>query len=194
MDQVGYLVFTKDALDWHDDPTEYKRETTRVVAGLEWLPAEGHVVEVSVNQGVFEQTSQSTSILLDRFYAAMDTVADANGNPVCRSDLDPTASFPVDFFAWNANYSNGSFYDNNFYTFSPGDGQCQPLNPFGTYAASPEAQDFITERLRDELKVEQFVLNRQPSGRSMLGDFDGPIGYAAGIEYPMRQVITVWTH
>ena len=36
---------------------------------------------------------------------------------------------------------------------------CQPLNPFGSYAASPEAQDFITERLTDELEVEQFVLN-----------------------------------
>ena len=49
MDQVGYLIFTKDALDWHDDGSEYTRETTRVVAGLEWQPSEDHVVEFAVN-------------------------------------------------------------------------------------------------------------------------------------------------
>ena len=185
MDQVGYLVFTKDALDWHDDGSEYTRETTRVVAGLEWQPSEDHMIEFSVNQGIFEQTSESTSILLDRFYAAMDTVADASGNPVCRSDLDPTAAYPIDYFAWANGYTEGSFYSDRYYTFTPGDGQCQPLNPFGTYAASPEAQDFITERLTDELEVEQFVLNVTAVGSfDVLGGLlDGPIGYAAGVEY-----------
>jgi len=185
MDQVGYLIFTKDALDWHEDGSEYTRETTRVVAGLEWQPSEDHMVEFSVNQGIFEQKSESTSILLDRFYAAMDTVADANGNPVCRSDLDPTAAYPIDYFAWANGYTEGSFYSDRYYTFTPGDGQCQPLNPFGTYAASPQAQDFITERLTDELEVEQFVLNVTAVGSfDVLGGLlDGPIGYAAGIEY-----------
>ena len=185
MDQVGYLIFTKDALDWHEDGSEYTRETTRVVAGLEWQPSEDHMVEFSVNQGIFEQKSESTSILLDRFYAAMDTVADANGNPVCRSDLDPTAAYPIDYFAWANGYTEGSFFSDRYYTFTPGDGQCQPLNPFGSYAASPEAQDFVTERLTDELEVEQFVLNVTAVGSfDVLGGLlDGPIGYAAGIEY-----------
>tara|TARA_E500000178_G_scaffold75828_1_gene73858 strand:- start:524 stop:3610 length:3087 start_codon:yes stop_codon:yes gene_type:complete len=185
MDQVGYLIFTKDALDWHEDGSKYTRETTRVVAGLEWQPSEDHVVEFAVNQGIFEQKSESTSILLDRFYAAMDTVADANGNPVCRSDLDPTAAYPIDYFAWANGYTEGSFYSDRYYTFTPGDGQCQPLNPFGTYAASPEAQDFITERLTNELEVEQFVLNITAVGSFdvLSGLLDGPIGYAAGLEY-----------
>ena len=185
MDQVGYLIFTKDALDWHEDGSEYTRETTRVVAGLEWQPSEDHVVEFAVNQGIFEQKSESTSILLDRFYAAMDTVADANGNPVCRSDLDPSAAYPIDYFAWANGYTEGSFYSDRYYTFTPGDGQCQPLNPFGTYAASPEAQDFITERLTNELEVEQFVLNITAVGSFdvLSGLLDGPIGYAAGLEY-----------
>ena len=156
-----------------------------MVAGLEWQPSDDHMVEFSVNQGIFEQKSESTSILLDRFYAAMDTVADANGNPVCRSDLDPTAAYPIDYFAWANGYTEGSFYSDRYYTFTPGDGQCQPLNPFGTYAASPEAQDFITERLTNELEVEQFVLNITAVGSfDVLGGLlDGPIGYAAGIEY-----------
>ena len=185
MDQVGYLIFTKDALDWHDDGAEYTRETTRVVAGLEWQPSEDHMVEFSVNQGMFEQKSEETSILLDRFYAAMDTVADANGNPVCRSDLDSTAAYPIDYFAWANGYTEGSFYSDRYYTFTPGDGQCQPLNPFGTYAASPEAQNFITQRLTDELEIEQFVVNVTAVGSFdvLSGLLDGPIGYAAGIEY-----------
>ena len=185
MDQVGYLIFTKDALDWHDDGAEYTRETTRVVAGLEWQPSEDHMVEFSVNQGMFEQKSEGTSILLDRFYAAMDTVADANGNPVCRSDLDSNAAYPIDYFAWANGYTEGSFYSDRYYTFTPGDGQCQPLNPFGTYAASPEAQNFITQRLTDELEIEQFVVNVTAVGSFdvLSGFLDGPIGYAAGIEY-----------
>ena len=185
MDEVGYLIFTKDALDWHDDPSTYTRRTTRIVAGLEWQPTEDHMVELSLNQGIFKQKSKSTSILLDRFYAAMDTVADTNGNPVCSSDLDSTAAYPIDYFAWNAGYTEGSFYSDRYYTFTPGDGQCQPLNPFGTYAASSEAQNFITERLTDELKIEQFVVNITAVGSFdvLSGLLDGPIDYAAGFEY-----------
>ncbi|MEC8633781.1 MAG: TonB-dependent receptor, partial [Pseudomonadota bacterium] len=186
MDQVGYLIFTKDALDWHDDPSGFKRETTRVVAGLEWEPADGHTIEFSVNQGKFEQTSKSTSILLDRFYAAMDSVVDADGNAVCRSDLDATAAYPIDYFAWANSYTGGGgFNSDRYYTFTPGDGQCQPLNPFGSYAASAEAQNFITQRLTSELEVEQFVVNLTAVGTFDVLDrvLDGPLGYAVGVEY-----------
>ncbi len=185
MDEVGYLIFTKDALDWHEDASAYTRRTTRTVAGLEWQPAEGHMVEFSVNQGTFKQKSESTSIVLDRFYAAMDTVADANGNPVCSSDLDSTAAYPIDYFAYANGYSDYvSYFSDRYYTFTPGDGQCKPLNPFGTFAASSEAGNFVTERLTNELEVEQFVVKLTAVGsfdvlNSLL---DGPIGYAAGIE------------
>ena len=185
MDEVGYLIYTKDALDWHEDPSEYRRETTRIVAGLEWEPADGHMVELSVNQGTFELTSESTSIILDRFYAANDTVMGDSGEPVCRSDSDSDAAYPIDYFAWANGYTEGSFYSDAYYTFTPGDGQCQPLNPFGAYAASPEAQDFITQRLTDELEVEQFVVNLTAVGSFdvLSGFLDGPVGYAAGVEY-----------
>ena len=186
MDEVGYLIYTKDALDWHEDASAYTRRTTRIVAGLEWQPAEDHMVEFSVNQGIFKQKSEETSILLDRFYAAMDTVADTNGNPVCSSDLDSTAAYPIDYFAYANGYSDYVGYSSDrYYTFTPGDGQCQPLSPFGTYAASSEAQNFITQRLTDELEVEQFVLNATAVGSfdTLSSLLDGPIGYAAGIEY-----------
>ena len=59
------------------------------------------------------------------------------------------------------------------------------MNPFGAYAASPEAQDFITQRLTDELEVEQFVVNLTAVGSFdvLSGFLDGPVGYAAGVEY-----------
>ena len=74
MDQVGYLIFTKDALDWHEDGSEYTRETTRVVAGLEWQPSEDHMVEFSVNQGTFKQKSEETSIVLDQLIISSTTM------------------------------------------------------------------------------------------------------------------------
>ena len=106
-------------------------------------------------------------------------------------------TYPIDYFAWANGYTDGNYYSDRYYTFTPGDGQCQPLNPFGTYAASPEAQDFITERLTDELEVEQFVLNVTAVGSfDVLGGLlDGPIGYAAGVSsIVMSQVTTVSIH
>lgn len=182
-----YLVFTKDPLDWSDnDPSEYTRETTRVVAGVEWQVADDHLVEFSLNQGTFKTESKSTTIMLDRFYAAMDSVLDANGNAVCRSDLEGASFYPVDYFgASNFFTENGGYYANQYYTFTPGDGQCQPLNPFGTYAASQEAQDFISTQVRSKLEIEQFVVNMTAVGSFDVasGLLDGPLGYAAGLEY-----------
>ncbi|HCG95024.1 MAG TPA: outer membrane cobalamin receptor protein [Halieaceae bacterium] len=182
-----YLVFTKDPLDWSDnDPSEYTRETTRIVAGVEWQVADDHQIEFSVNHGTFTTESKSTTIMLDRFYAAMDSIIDENGNAVCRSDVEGAAFYPVDYFgASNFFTETGGYSSNQYYTFTPGDGQCQPLNPFGTYAASPEAQDFISTQVKSELEIEQLVLNMTAVGSFDVASslLDGPLGYAAGVEY-----------
>ena len=75
------------------------------------------------------------AIYLDRLYASIDSVIDANGNAVCRSDLDPSASYEIDYFAGSNGYADGAYSSNAYYTFTPGSGQCAPLNPFGTYSA-----------------------------------------------------------
>ena len=143
---------------------------------LEWTPAEGHTVEFSINQGTFEQTNERWRILLDRFYAAMDSTTDDAGNPVCRSDLDPTAAYPVDFFAIINGYNENGFafpYSDRYYTFTPGDGQCRPLDLFGLYASSAEARDFISTRLKSNLEIEQLVLNVTAVGSLELSVLDG---------------------
>ena len=187
VDVTGGLLLTQDPLDFNDNnDIETERETIRVVGGLEWTTDSGVNFEVSANHGRFTNTQTSEDILLDRQFAALDAVLDPDTNEVvCRSDLDPTAAYAVDFFSGSNGYAGGTYSSNRYYTFTPGDGQCRPLNPFGVYSASAEAQDFINDTFVDELELTQTVISGIVSG-----EFDkfqnvlaGPIGYAAGVEY-----------
>ena len=184
--QTGGLLLTQDPHDFSDNnPSEYIRETTRFVAGFEWEMSPEHTLEVSVNHGEFTNTSNVTTTVLDRTFAAIDAVKDSSGNIVCRSDLNPSAAYEIDYFAGSNSYANGAYASDRYYSFTPGDGQCQPLNPFGTYSASEAAQNFITMPLQRVLELDQTVLNA-----TLVGEFefasrllDGPIGYATGVEY-----------
>ncbi|GGB80892.1 TonB-dependent receptor domain-containing protein [Henriciella pelagia] len=185
-DQVGYLLLTQDPLDWSDNnPFTYTRETIRGVAGFEVEYADNHFLEGSVNHGNFRNTQDTTGLYLDRVFAAMDATTDGNGNIVCRSDLDPTAAYEIDYFAGGNGFANGAYASDRYYSFTPGDGQCQPLNPFGTYSASAAAQDFVTSQLTDVLEVKQTVVSLVATGQFDVLDavLDGPIGYATGVEH-----------
>jgi outer membrane receptor protein involved in Fe transport len=183
---TGGLLLTQDPLDWSDNnPSIYTRETLRFVGGFQWEPVQGHTIEVSINDGTFRQESDTTGLYLDRVFAAIDAVETPGGDIVCRSDLDPNASYEIDYFAGGNGFANGSFSSDRYYSFTPGDGQCQPLNPFGTYSASAAAQNFVTSDLNDSLQVEQTVFSVSATGAfDVLGFFlDDAIGYAAGAEY-----------
>ncbi len=184
-DDVGYLLLTQDPVDFSDDnESVYTRETTRFVAGFEWF-LDDHTVEFSVTHGKFKQTDNFTTIYQDRQFAAMDAVRDADGNIVCRSDIDPTASYEIDYFTASNGLADGAYNSNDYYTFTPGDGQCAPLNPFGYYSTSAEARDFITAQVEDELTIEQTVVSLFASGEFDWLDsvLDGSLGYASGFEY-----------
>ena len=185
-DETGYLLLTQDPLDWSDDnPTVNERETIRIVGGVIWDYAENHSVEFSANYGWFQNTQETTGLYLDRVFAAIDATTDENGNIVCRSDLDPNAFYEIDYFTAVNGYAGGGFASNRYYSFTPGDGQCAPLNPFGTYSASKAAQDFVTADLTNELTIDQTVINIITTGQFEDAQrfIDGPIGYAAGFEY-----------
>ncbi len=186
VDVTGGLLLTQDPLDFSDDnPFTYTRETWRFVGGVEWEFAEGHFAEFSANYGRFKNTSRTTGLYLDRVFAAIDAVEAPDGSIVCRSDLDPNAFYEIDYFTAGNGFANGGFASNRYYSFTPGDGQCRPLNPFGTYSASEAAQDFVTSDLEDVLVVEQLVFSAIATGDfEVLGSvLDGPLGYAAGFEY-----------
>ncbi|WP_233205283.1 TonB-dependent receptor domain-containing protein [Alkalicaulis satelles] len=178
--QTGGLFITRDPTDLGPNINQFTRDTYRVVAGLQGEFDNGWSWEVAANFGQFTNTTKGrNTVLLDRFFAAIDVVSDANGNPVCRSDLDPAAVPPTTIFGIPD-------FDPGFYTFTPGDGQCRPANIWGgPNSISADAVDFITTTTVDELRLEQTVL----SG-FLTGDFGnwftlpaGPVSFATGIEY-----------
>ena len=172
--------------------TTVERETIRIVAGIEgeFDVLDGIQYELSYNYGetTADINNEGTRIE-DRFYAALDTTVDANGDIVCRSDLDPTAlpfvaaTFPTPNFT-SGNFTNaGAFTE--FVTFSPGDGSCVPFNPFGRNAATPEYAAFVYQNDIDKTELEQHVIFGSLTG-STSSFFEmpaGPIGWAAGFEY-----------
>jgi outer membrane receptor protein involved in Fe transport len=185
VDQTGGLLITQDAFTWDEDETVRTRETTRFVAGVNWDYSLDHSLEFAVNHGKFTNTTNYSEQYIDRIFAAMDATTGPDGNAVCRSDIDPTAAYGIDYFAFNANYANGSFSSDRYYTFTPGDGQCAPLNPFGEDALSSEAKNFITAQKEDKLTIEQTVISVTGVGQfdNFEGILDGPLGYATGLEY-----------
>lgn len=186
VDVTGGLLLTQDPLDFSDNnPFTFTRETWRAVGGVEWQVADDHFIEFSANYGRFKNTTRDTGLFLDRVFAAIDAVEAPDGSIVCRSDLDPTAAYEIDYFTAGNGFADGGFSSDRYYSFTPGDGQCQPLNPFGVYSASAAAQDFVTADLEDVLIVEQLVFSAIATGTfDVLGGLlDGPLGYAAGIEY-----------
>jgi len=135
--QTGGLLLTQDPTDLSDNnPIITERETLRFVGGLEWETDSGHNFEVSFNHGQFKNTQDSSEIYLDRQFAATDAVRAPDGSIVCRSDLDPTAFYEIDYFTAGNGFADGGFASNRYYSFTPGDGQCQPLNPFGLNSVS----------------------------------------------------------
>ena len=77
-----------------------------------------HTIEFAVNHGEFTNTSRYTDLYVDRIFAAMDVTTDGSGNPVCRSDLDPTAAYEIDYFAAGNGFADGNFFSDRYYTSS----------------------------------------------------------------------------
>ncbi|MEY3042116.1 MAG: hypothetical protein RLZZ174_1198 [Pseudomonadota bacterium] len=183
----GGLYMSRDSDDWGDNTTTTERETYRLVGGLRGAFEEtGLDYEISANYGKFTRNViDRNDMIADRFFAAIDAVTDpATGEAVCRSDLDPTAyprTTPFDIFSFV-----GGGVRSSFFTFTPGDGQCKPMNIWGGQGAMSQASiDFVTrDRLISE-DIEQTVLQAIVSGDSsrFFSLPAGPIGFAVGFEY-----------
>ena len=177
---TGGLFITRDPTDLGPNIDQTRRETTRFVIGVEGDFNDGWQYEVSFNRGQFDrQIRDRNYVLLDRFFAAIDVISDpVTGNPICRSDIDPSL-YPTTIFGIPP-------FDPGYFTFTPGDGSCRPANIWGgPNSISPEAVNFITTTVEDNLKLTQTVVAAQ-----IVGDFAkyfelpaGPIGFATGIEF-----------
>lgn len=183
----GGLYMSRDSDDWGSNESTNERETYRFVGGLRGnFESLNLSYEVSANYGRFERKLiDREDMIADRFFAAIDVVTDpATGNPVCRSDLDPTAypqTTPFDIFSFV-----GGGVPSSFFTFTPGDGQCKPANIWGGRGAmSQESIDFMTYTRHVKEKIEQTVFSGYVSGDTELlfSLPAGPISFAVGGEW-----------
>ncbi len=154
------------------------RNTLRLVGGLRGEFDNGWRWDVSYNFGRTEiDTVNTNSRVEDRFFAGVDAVVDpATGNIVCRSDLDSSALPP------------GSPFPSNrpgFLTFDPGDGQCIPINLFGTDSITAEsgAFAFIDTLESATLEQRQFLATLAGDSSGMFELPAGPVDFAVGFEY-----------
>ncbi len=156
------------------------RDTTRAVIGLEGELDNSWNYEVSVNYGRMEQNIDRTNqIINDRWFAALDVTTDGAGNPVCRSSIDPLTAPNNTPFRIPA-------YEGGYFSFTPGDGSCVPLDIWnGLGGITQAAKDFMTTDTWDKLVIDQFVFSAFLTGDT--SDFlelpAGPISFAAGLEY-----------
>lgn len=182
----GGLHMSRDSADWGENMTTNERETMRVVIGVEGSLGDVFSYEISANYGRFERDMvDREDMIADRFFAAIDAVTDpATGEVVCRSDLDATAyphTTPFNIFQFV-----GGGVPSSFFTFTPGDGQCSPMNIWGGRGAmSQESIDFVTYDRKVNEEIEQTVFSAFVSGDSSpwFSLPAGPIGIVVGAEW-----------
>jgi len=171
------LVVSRDNLDV-PALTTADQHSFRIVTGVDGDLGAGWDYSVAYNFGRTDRTARNaTARVEDRFFAAVDAVLDPEtGEIVCRSDLDPSAVPPI-----------APFPDarTGFLTFTPGDGQCVPINIFGRGTTSAEAAAFIFQPDRSKSQMTQEVVTAIFTGDSsaLFSLPAGPIGIATGLEY-----------
>ncbi|AOL95418.1 TonB-dependent Receptor Plug Domain [Porphyrobacter sp. LM 6] len=178
-DAAGGLFITRDPTDLGPNIDTNISETFRFVGGAKGDLTDEISWDVSANYGRYDLKSiNRNNVLYDRFLAAIDVTRDAQGNPVCRSEINPAVRSPSTPFG----IPTGEF---GYLTFVPGQGQCRPANLFGPGAISQDAIDFITTTTVDTFRTEQFDVTALVSGDTS-AFFNLPydsIQFALGAEY-----------
>ena len=180
--ELGGVAITVDPIGIGQGKTENERRTLRGVIGLEGFFENDWEYNVSVNYGKFEYEQNGTEnlIIVDRFFSAIDAVTDpSTGEANCRVNLD--ADTPQVTTAFNI-----PSYDPGYFSFTPGDGSCVPLNIWaGSTGITQEAVDWVTEDSHSQTTIEQLVISASIAGDSS-EYFElpyGPLYFALGGEY-----------
>lgn len=179
---VSGVFVARDNFDFGRRSETTERDLYRGVLGFEGDLTDNLRFEVSYTYGRSDvKTTQHNVRIADRFYAALDAVDEGeflggppNGNIVCLIDI--TGGGPV---------SPLNNYNTPAQTFTPGSGECQPLNIFGNGSPSQAALDFFLTDLETRSRLQQHVLSGYVSGD--FGDAfalpGGPVSFAVGAEY-----------
>ncbi|WP_439106044.1 TonB-dependent receptor domain-containing protein [Congregibacter sp.] len=188
--ELGGVAITVDPIGLGPSTRTTERETYRIVGGLEGSFANGWTYEVSANYGRFEQRiERSNEVIFDRYLAAIDAVTDeGSGEATCRSSVDPTAPLTTTPF-------DIPVVDPGYFSFTPGDGQCVPLNIWaGQTGITPEAVDFVTRSTTTQTTIEQTVFSGFIAGdtEDWFSLPAGPIAFATGLEYRKEESALEW--
>ena len=187
-DAAGGLFVTRDPTDLGPNIDSNISETWRFVGGVKGDISDDIAFELSANWGRYDLESiNRNNVLYDRFLAAIDVVSDAQGNPVCRSEIDPTVRSPGTVFG----IPTGEF---GYLTFVPGQGQCRPANILGGLPSiSQDAVDFITTTTINTFRTEMFEIHGLVSGETgLLGLPYDTIQFALGAEYRKEKSSSVF--
>lgn len=179
--QTGGVSITIDPIAIGQGLTTETRETLRGVLSAYGMLKNGWSWDASAVYGQFSrETEAKDRIIVDRFMAAIDAVTDpATGQATCRANIDPNApamGTPFDI----------PTYEPGYFTFTPGDGSCVPLNIWaGRTGITQEAVDWVSRTEQSKITLDQTVLSASLAGNS-IDYFElpaGPVSFAAGIEY-----------
>lgn len=170
---TGDTRFTlrKNLTDLGDRAERARRDTYRAVAGIRGEIGNGWHYEASANYGEFdERTKVLGNLNLQRFLLAMDSTKNAQGQIVCRGQVDPNFGGDIG--------GNAQVLANDI-------ANCVPINPFGDGNISQAAKNYVLQDTVSKGKITQFVASAFISGdtRAFLNLPGGPIGVAAGAEY-----------
>lgn len=178
---------TRDPIDLGGSLDTVEREVSRFVLGMEGELDNGWGFEFSVNRGQTNLTNFNRgATIMDRMFAAIDVTTDANGNPVCRSEIDPTTVSPTTIF-------DLPLFDFGYFTFNPGQGSCVPYNIMGgAQAATQENIDWMMTTEVHEFKIEQTVFQGLIDGELPFGLDAGNVMFAAGAEFRTEKSTTKW--
>jgi outer membrane receptor protein involved in Fe transport len=177
------VLMARDNFDLGTQGYNIDRKTYRFAGGLEGSFNDRISFELSGVYGRSELKQEAYNVRInERFFAATDVVTDpVSGNPVCRSNLDPTAAPYGDLFA-QFPFDQSTFGS----TFTPGPNSgCVPLNVFGAGSPSQAAIDWVNTTATDKTIIEQTVFNGFVSGDT--SDFftlpAGAVSFVLGAEY-----------
>ena len=176
---TGGVAITVDPV-FFDARRRTKRDTARFVGGMEGEWSNAWSYGFDVNYGRYrEQADRTGQVIVDRFFAAIDAVTDpATGRPACRADVDPDApamNTPFQIPAYQAGY----------FSFTPGSGDCVPLNIWGGQpGVSPAAAAWVTTPLSSEIVIDQFIVSATVSGTASRFTLPGgAVELALGAEF-----------
>ncbi len=172
------ITLRQNLLDVGSRTEASKRDTYRIVGGLRGTFNDDWKYEISANYGRFEEATKiGGNLNQQRFLLAIDSVRNpANGQIVCRSQIDPTAALIF----------GGSNSDDFARSLLADDvARCVPYNPFGEGASSQASRNYVVSDGTSIGRITQFDLTGFVSGdTSQLFELPGgPISFVLGGEY-----------